>query len=642
MPHVKRYPNNPLLKPNPAEAWEAEAAFNGSISRYDGSVHIVYRAESAPQNVNGVLMPLAVVGHAHSSDGVRFHGRRPAIVPEFDWERYGCEDPRITHFEGNNYIFYTALSRHPFGADGIKVALAKTKDFKTFEKHPVTPFNAKAMALFPYRINGKMAAILTANTDKPPSKIGIALFDNEEDIWSPEYWDKWYSNLETHSLNLRRNDNDHVEVGAAPILTKDGWLLVYSHIRNYFRGERSFGIEAVLLDLDDPTKIISRTTCPLVVPEEDYERRGRVGNVVFPTGAFVRFGKLHIYYGAADTTTALATCSLSDLLKEMRLSTLEFKRAKNNPIIVPVPENDWEAKATFNPAAVTLNGKVHLLYRAMSSDGVSTIGHATLKNAETVESRSQKPVYVPRETFERPAFACVGCGCEDPRLTAIGESLYMTYTAYDGKNPPRVAITSISQKNFLAKRWRWTKPVLISPAGEDDKDAVVFPKMIDGQYVILHRLGVSIWIDSMPDLEFKNGRTLEGRVLMGPRATGWDSQKIGMACPPIETKEGWLLIYHGVSDWQEQHYVVGAALLDKKDMTKIIARTSDPILVPLTSYEKNGQVPNVVFPCGSALVGDQLYLYYGGADSTVGCASMKLSDLLKRMLTDHICTDGQA
>ena len=94
------------------------------------------------------------------------------IAPEEDWERFGCEDPRVTKIDDKYYIFYTALSVYPFAAEGIKVAVAVTKDFKKIEeRHLVTPFNAKAMVLFPEKINGKYVALLTAHTDTPPVKI---------------------------------------------------------------------------------------------------------------------------------------------------------------------------------------------------------------------------------------------------------------------------------------------------------------------------------------------------------------------------------------------------------------------------------------------------------------------------------------
>ena len=102
----------------------------------------------------------------HRKTACIFPDRKPLIVPEYDFEKYGCEDPRVTKLGSKYYIFYTALSNYPFNADGIRVAMAITKDFKKIDKKAlVTPFNAKAMALFPAKIGKKIAALVTVNTD---------------------------------------------------------------------------------------------------------------------------------------------------------------------------------------------------------------------------------------------------------------------------------------------------------------------------------------------------------------------------------------------------------------------------------------------------------------------------------------------
>ena len=126
----------------------------------------------------------------------------------------------------------------------------------------------------------------------------------------PTYWKSWYSALNQNTIPLQRSPKDHVEAGAPPIKTKYGWLLIYSYIQNYLSPPAVFGIEAALLDLQDPQKIIARTDKPLMVPQETYEKYGKVPNIVFPTGAIVKDGTLSIYYGAADTRCAVATCKL--------------------------------------------------------------------------------------------------------------------------------------------------------------------------------------------------------------------------------------------------------------------------------------------------------------------------------------------
>src|SRR5258708_21429999 len=260
----------------------------------------------------------------------------------------------------------------------------------------------------------------------------------------------------------------------------------------------------------------------------------------------------------------------------------------------------------------------------MSEDNTSVIGYASSVDGVHIGKRLPEPIYVPREDFERKKVPGGNSGCEDPRVTKIGDTIYMLYTAFDGNGPPRVAFTSILDKDFRDHNWNWKKPVLISPPNMDDKDAALFPKKIGGKYWFLHRLGSDIWIDSVDNLDF-DGTTkfLKGKILMRPRDTAWDSKRIGGTSPPIETEYGWLLFYHGISK-RTSHYNVRAALLDLNDPTLVLYRTHDPLLEPEMPYEKNGIVSNVVFPCGAVLMKDQLYVYYGGAGQFVGVATLDM------------------
>jgi beta-1,2-mannobiose phosphorylase / 1,2-beta-oligomannan phosphorylase len=634
---LTRHPDNPLLSPGRHD-WDKTATFNGSVAKSADTFHMVYRALSDKREVNGSRLQLSTVGHAISHDGIHFSEHTQLLKPEHDWEKFGCEDPRITKFEDTFYIFYTALSVFPFAARGIKTALATTKDFKTFEKRClVTPFNAKAMSLFPERINGKMAVLLTANTDLPPAKIGIAYFDREEELCSETYWNNWYSYVDDHTLSLQRSDTDHVEIGAPPIKTKDGWLLLYSHINNYYSEEKVFTIEALLLDPHNPKKILGRTELPLLHPESEYELYGYVPNIVFPSGALIQNNTLHVYYGGADTVTCLATCPLDELMEQIRPDTkihfvpsrdeqMQLERFSENPILRPIPQHPWESEYVFNPAALYEKGKVYIIYRAMGKNNTSVFGLAISEDGLHIDERLPEPIYVPREPFEISNDHNYS-GCEDPRIVRIDDTYHMCYTAYDGTNPPRVALTSITVDDFLNRKWdNWTKPKLISPPGIDDKDACLLPKKVDGQYMFFHRLVPNIWVDFVDDLEFKNDKFLKGQVLLEPRANRWDKDKIGISGPPLETKEGWLLLYHGIGDGGV--YKTGAVLLAHHNPMHILAGTNEAILAPELSWEKIGHVNNVVFPCGNVIINDILYVYYGGADSVVGVARIPLKKLL--------------
>ena len=637
---VRRSHHNPILIPDKDHYWEAFATFNMSVVKKGATFFGVYRAISA---VDRFRTPerISIIGIGKSKDGDSFEDRMPFITPTEEWEKYGCEDPRITYFEGQYYIFYTALAKYPFEAVGIRVAVGITDDLKKIkERHLVTPFNAKAMTLFPERINGKVTVIVAVNTDIPPAKIAIAQVDKIEELWNPNFWEKWYQEIDKHIIDLKRSPYDHIEVGAPPVQTSHGWLLIYSHIQNYFSSpqnlDRVFGVEAVLLDLDNPVKILGRTNGPMLVPSESYELFGYVGNIVFPSGAILKKNKLSVYYGAADTTICLAHVNLQDLISTMRTemnAQWHFKRAISNPIITPDKTHPWESKATFNPAAIRIGKTTHILYRALSDDNTSSIGYASSKDGIKIDERFSEPIYIPTEKFELKKVAGGNSGCEDPRLTKIGENIYMCYTAFDGIGPPRVAVTSITEKDFLQKNWKWKKPIVITPEGFDDKDACIFPEKVSGHYFILHRVGGEMCGDYFKSLNF-NSQTVKKCIrIIGPRINSWDGLKVGISAPPLKTKYGWLLLYHGISK-SHNTYRIGVVLLDLSDPTVVLARSTDPIFEPKELYEKAGIMGNVVFPCGMVEKSGVLYIYYGAADTVVGVATIEFNIILKALTRD--------
>jgi predicted GH43/DUF377 family glycosyl hydrolase len=297
----------------------------------------------------------------------------------------------------------------------------------------------------------------------------------------------------------------------------------------------------------------------------------------------------------------------------------------------PIKESYWEDQSVFNPATILLGGKTHILYRALSRDNTSTIGYAASKDGFKISERLAKPIYVPREDFEMKKVNNGNSGCEDPRLTKIGKNIYMCYTAFDCVNPPRVAVSSITEKDFLAKNWNWAKPALITPNGVDEKDTALFPEKFSDGYFVIHRINSEICGDYLKSLNF-NGESVKKCVrIFGPRRNAWDSAKVGIASPPIKTKYGWLLLYHGVSK-SHSTYRVGAALLDLKDPAIVLARSTDPIFEPQEDYEKNGVVNNVVFPCGITVRKGIVFIHYGGGDKVTGVATMKLDIILKALV----------
>lgn len=626
---VRRNEHNPILKPRPQVSWECFGTFNPSVINDGKKVHMVYRALGTPELIEPKMPDYSTVGYAVSTDGVHFNEHRQLFKPEMEWEKFGCEDPRITFFEGKYYIFYTALSKYPFSAAGIKIAVAVTTDFITFEKHLVTPFNGKAMVLFPKRVNGKVVVMFSIHTDMPPARMAIAELDDIEHLWSTKFWEKWYTNWQSHTVDIRRLPEDHIEVGAVPIETNKGWVVLYSHVENYFSDQKVFGIEAILFDKNNLNIVLGRTKGPMLVPEESYEKNGVVQNVTFPTGGYVDKEYLHIYYGAADTVGARASVYLEHFFMTIIPATGHklVERSIHNPILAPLIHNPWESKAVFNPTAIEINKKIYILYRAMGEDNTSTVGLAISLDGVTIEERLPIPIYKPRAPFEEKRIPNGNSGCEDARIVRIKDTLYMTYTAYNGVESPRVAISTISVANFEKRNWdAWSMPVIITPDGVDDKDSTILPEEYNKHFLIIHRIGVNMCADFLPSLDFAKNRVNKCIEIMRPRPGMWDGKKLGLSGPPIKTARGWLWLYHGISP--RGTYRLGAALFDLKDPIKLISRLSDPILSPETTYELHGQVDNVVFPCGALVRGDTLFIYYGGADSVTGVAMTSLKLLL--------------
>ncbi|MBC8223680.1 glycosidase [Candidatus Bathyarchaeota archaeon] len=287
-------------------------------------------------------------------------------------------------------------------------------------------------------------------------------------------------------------------------------------------------------------------------------------------------------------------------------------RFEGNPILKPIKDHPWESKYVFNTAMISLGGRIHYFYRAMGEDNVSRLGYASSEDGCHIDVRHPYPVFEPSCPLEK-------YGCEDPRMTLIGDMYVMTYTAYG--DIFQVGITSISSEDILEMNWAWGERRFPFP-NTWNKNAVIFPRMIDGRYVMLHRHEPDICIAHSDDLCNWN----HSGVVMRPRPGRWDCSKIGSAGPPIELEDGWLLVYHGVDE--DRTYRLGVTILDKNDPGRVLGRADKPILEPWEEYERVGQVPNVVFSCGSVLLGGNLLISYGAADTVIGVASFGLGEIL--------------
>ncbi|MBW2062055.1 MAG: glycoside hydrolase family 130 protein [Deltaproteobacteria bacterium] len=301
-----------------------------------------------------------------------------------------------------------------------------------------------------------------------------------------------------------------------------------------------------------------------------------------------------------------------------------FKRYAQNPILqrddIPYPCN-----TVFNVGACKYKGRYILVLRVEDPSGHSHLTLASSDNGYQFYIESS-PWVMPSsdsfyEVYER-------YGLEDPRITQIEDAFYITYTAY-GPYGPRVGIGRTEDFVHFER---------ISLATEtDNKDAALFPEKFGGNYVMIDRpAGMgnregSIWITYSPDLVYW-GRA---RAILTPEP-GWGSSKLGISTPPIKTEEGWLALYHGVRDTAGGRlYRIGAVLFDLDDPAKVLGYAPNFIFAPKEPYERMGDVPNVVFPCGLILENDgRVKMYYGAADTCIGLAEANVEDIIRLCLNN--------
>jgi len=395
-------------------------------------------------------------------------------------------------------------------------------------------------------------------------------------------------------------------------------------------GIKHFSLSVAIFDKADPRKIKWRFSYPIWnLPME------LTDEIKSPISILEINNKIYSYWRGEDKVFKFRHPLLEQIIFDYpkNLAAHLIKKADNNPILSPDSQSPWESIGAFNPAALydDEEKKLHLMYRAVGSNWRSTMGYAASSDGVNIDSKSPSPCYVPRASFEgeaipfnpnSPFTSGPGAGgCEDPRLTKIDGKVYLTYVAYDGWNGPRVALSHIPYNDFKNNNWNWSDPVIISKPGVIDKNAVIFPEKINGKYVIMHRVFPDILVDFVDSLSFDGNTFLEGKNKITPSKNGWDSRKIGAGPPPIRTKYGWLLIYHGVDDKKSHQYQAGAMLLDHKNPLKVLARTTQPILSPTHWYENEGFKSGVVYPCGAAVIGGNLHIYYGGSDTYVCVAT---------------------
>jgi len=300
---------------------------------------------------------------------------------------------------------------------------------------------------------------------------------------------------------------------------------------------------------------------------------------------------------------------------------MKLQRHPANPILLPDPSSDWETYNVFNPSVVHYNGLFHMHYRAQGLDWISRIGYAV--SLDGIHwNRLLRPVLEPHNTSDAR-------GVEDPRVTVLEERFYMCYTAYGnefaGKGVPTHAGGGVMPMIAVSSNLITWEPLGPIVQGEDNKDHVLFPRRINGHYIALHRRPPQVWLAESEDLFHWPAERM--RSIFGPRPdNGWDEKRVGGNGVPIETEQGWLMLYHA---YNEQHvYRLGVCLLDLEDPSQVIHRPKEFIFEPNELWELRGDVPNVVFSCANPVVDGTVHVYYGGADHVIGLATCALDALL--------------
>lgn len=336
-------------------------------------------------------------------------------------------------------------------------------------------------------------------------------------------------------------------------------------------------------------------------------------------------------------------------------------KVKREGVVLEKTTNEFENDSVLNPAVIVRGDTLHMFYRAVREHNRSSIGYCKFKGALQVIERRTESLLSPRFDYESH-------GMEDPRIVQIEDLYYLTYTAYDGNNAmgalaisedmehwerrgiltPQLSFDhfrelSATDENLTNKYFRFdssqeSETMQGKKLYVTDKDLVLFPRKINGKFYILHRLKPDIQLIMVEELDELTDQFwhdyflhFSDHILLRPEYPH-ESSYIGAGCPPIETPQGWLLIYHSVFDTVDGYvYSASASMLNLEHPEIEIARLPYPLFSPETDYELTGVVNRVCFPTGTALFGDRLYIYYGAADKCIACASVSLQELIDEL-----------
>jgi len=465
--------------------------------------------------------------------------------------------------------------------------------------------------------------------------------------------------LKTALLKPRAGKFDAAEIIPAAVFVHDeGLALIYYA----YDKQKKLSLGAAFFNKDNPEQLLWRADSPIWT-QDDKEK-------IVPISIIEWKGSLVLYYEDSKGQLISLFLPAAWYWKSLRPSGAKkaLKKPKSNPLFGPRSDKPWESVAAFNPTAFQHDGKIYLLYRAMGDDNISVIGLATSTDGIHIDERLDDPIYIPRASFEGSSgnidyssaarFSSGGGwgGCEDPKVVKIDGRIYIVYVAFNGYPESNLAISSISIEDFLARKWTaWKRPVLITQLsvesknphivseylkdrpwagriGIGHKNPSILPEKIKGKYVIFHRVWPNIVIDYVDDLNFDGKKFLKGEHIIPARKNMWDSHRIGIGGSPLKIKEGWLVFYNAVNLREFHKYGIGAMILDHDDPSKVLYRSSTPVLEPEEDYENKGHKYGVVFAGGSAIKDGQLFLYYGGSDKYACVATAPLDKFVKELI----------
>lgn len=556
-----------------------------------------------------------------------------------------CSNFHVSQHDDYFYLTYLVRKKH-----SQKLVCAQSRDMVAWEKIAVVSEDCSS---------GKIIPDYTFKDHLMMYGGGKALT-----LHATNTFTRWY--CENENLLATKPDKTLQYTVADVKVIKEGIFVTYYEVtidkddkkNTSPEGADRYVLKAVLFDKKNPAKILWKSKGAIHDVQDSDGTLAHPFAMVTLDDEFVSYwqgigGSLFLFAQQFKKTT-LEAAKEESTTKWKKEDYPVLDRVPENPIMAPKPHHAWEMKAAFNPAAIFVDGVFHILYRAIGENDVSVLGYAQSEDGINISKRLMHPAYVPREIFEgsltpqtkvdhknwSPYMSGGGAwgGCEDPRLNRMDDRIYLTYVAYNGWQPPRLAMSWITIEDFLAHKWNWSKPVLISPPGVVSKSGSMLPEKVDGHYVFFHRVFPDIHIDFIDDLNRFDGKSffLKCEKSIKVRENEWDAGKFSMGAPPMKTKDGWLVIYSAVSGRQEWEgsdlrYKIGAMLLDLKDPTKVIYRCNQAILEPEAHYENDGAKYGIIYPCGAVIQKNKLFVYYGGSDEFTCVATANLDHFLDKL-----------